>query len=223
VSEPAVLAVLDDAGAGSSLLELSSTLARAWQRELRVVYVENARSLLAAALPFTQVLPASAAQWRALEPGDVEQGFRVHAARLRDMAERIAARHAVSWSLRVMRGNLGETALHLSTEADLLLLAHAPAPASAVYASPVPARRRPRVTVLASDRETGAHALRVAAQVAGALAGDIEFVRADTRSAGFDQPATLAALARSDLLILARAPLDATTLAQLRCPVLLVG
>ena len=34
---------------------------------------------------------------------------------------------------------------------------------------------------------------------------------------------TLAALARSDVLILARAPLDAATLAQLRCPVLLVG
>jgi len=31
------------------------------------------------------------------------------------------------------------------------------------------------------------------------------------------------ALARSDVLILARTPLDAVTLAQLRCPVLLAG
>jgi hypothetical protein len=223
VSEPPVLAVLDDAGAGAALLEMSSTLAQAWQRELSVVYVENTRSLVAAALPFTQVLPTSATQWRTLEPADVEQGFRTHAARLRGLAGRIAARHAVSWSLRVVRGSLGETALRLSTEADRLLLANAPAPASPLYARPPPAHRRPRVTVLASDGETGANALRVAAQVARALGGDIEFVRADAHSAGIDQPGTLAALARSDVLILARAPLDATTLAQLRCPVLLVG
>jgi hypothetical protein len=63
----------------------------------------------------------------------------------------------------------------------------------------------------------------VAAQVARALAGDIEVVRTDANSKRLDQPGTLAALARSDVLILARAPLDAATLAQLRCPVLLVG
>jgi len=65
---------------------------------------ESTRSLLAAALPFTQVLAASGAQWRPFRPDDVEQGFWVHAARQREMAERIAARNAVGWSLRVMRG-----------------------------------------------------------------------------------------------------------------------
>jgi hypothetical protein len=218
-----LLTLLDDAGAGAALLEISSTLAHALQRELSVVYVENARCLVAAALPFTQVLPASARQWQALDPVDVERGFRAHATRLRDLAGRIAARHAVSWSLRVMRGSLGETALHLSAEADLLLLANAPAPASPLFSKPQPAHRRPRVTVLAGEGEAGANALKVAKQVAHALAGDIEFVRTGTPAQQIDQPGTLAALARSDVLILARAPLDAATLALLRCPVLLVG
>ena len=139
------------------------------------------------------------------------------------MAGRIAARNAIGWSLRVMRGSLGETAIHLSTEADLLLLANAPAPAGAGFGRPTRARRRPRVSVLATEGEPGANALQVAAQVARALAGDIEVVRIDANSQRLDQPGTLAALARSDVLILARAPLDAATLAQLRCPVLLVG
>jgi hypothetical protein len=223
VSAPPVLAVLDDAGAGAVLLEISSALARSLQRELSVVFVENTRSLVAAALPFTQVLPAAGTQWRAFQPDDVEQGFRAHAARLREMAGRIAARNAIGWSLRVMRGSLGETAIHLSTEADLLLLANAPAPAGAGFGRPTRARRRPRVSVLATEGEPGANALQVAAQVARALAGDIEVVRIDANSQRLDQPGTLAALARSDVLILARAPLDAATLAQLRCPVLLVG
>lgn len=223
MSAPPVLAVLDDAGAGAALLEISSTLARSLQRELSVVYVENTRSLVAAALPITQVLPAAGTQWRAFQPDDVEQGFRAHAARLREMAGRIATRHAIGWSLRVMRGNLGETAIHLSTEVDLLLLANAPAPAGAGFGRAPWAHRRARVSVLATDGEPGANALQVAAQVARALAGDIEVVRVDAHSKRLDQPGTLAALARSDVLILARAPLDATTLAQLRCPVLLVA
>jgi len=220
---PPLLAVLDDAGAGTVLLEISSTLARSLQRELSVVYVESARSLLAAALPITQVLTAAGTQWRAFQPDDVEQGFRTHAARLRAMAARIASRHAVGWTLRVMRGSLGETAIHLSAGTDLLLLANAPVPASPGFAPARPGLRRPRVSVLAANGAPPAKALQVAAQVAQALAGDIEVVHVDAQSKRIDQPGTLTALARSDVLILARAPLDAVTLAQLRCPVLLVG
>jgi peptidoglycan/xylan/chitin deacetylase (PgdA/CDA1 family) len=223
MNTPAVLAVLDDAGAGATLLEISSTLARALRRELAVVYVENSRSLVAAALPITQVLGATGTQWRPLNPDEVEQGFRAQAARLREMAGRIALRNAVGWSLRVMRGSLGETAIRLSAEADLLLLANAPAPASPGFAAAPRLRRRPRVSVLTSGGEPAAQALRVATQVAQALAGDIEFVRIDPGARLVDQAGALAALARSDMLILARAPLDAATLAQLRCPVLLAG
>jgi K+-sensing histidine kinase KdpD len=223
VSAPPVLVVLDDAGAGAVLLEISSALARMLQRELSVVYVENTRSLRAAALPFTQVLPTAGTQWRPLQPDDVEQGFRTHAARLREMAGRIAARNEVRWSLRVMRGSLGETAIHLSTEADLLLLANAPATASPGISATRPVRRRPSVSVLAADGGPSPSALRAATQLAQALAADIEVVRIDAQSKLIEQPRALDALARSSVLILDREPLDVATLLQLRCPVLLVG
>jgi hypothetical protein len=218
---PPVLALLDDAGAGAALLEISSTLARSLRRELSVVYVESTRSLVAAALPFTQVLPASGSRWLPLQPGDVEQGFRAHAARLRDMAARYALRDAVAWSLRVMRGSLPDAALDLSAGADLLLLANAPG----IRAPAAPRRgpHRPRITVLADGDAASQRALRVAGQLAEALAGAVEVARNDADASRLGQPATRAALTRCDVLVLPRASLDAPTLALLHCPVVLVG
>ena len=164
-----VLAVLDDAAAGSAALELSSTLARALQRELSVVYVESARSLVAAALPFTQVLSHSGSGWVPLLPADVEQGFRAHAARLRELAERIAVRDAVSWSLRVVRGSLPGAAIDLYAESDLLLLAASPPPWSPGERLAHRPRRRPVVAVLAEGSAAGQRALVVASRLAQAL------------------------------------------------------
>ena len=79
-----VLVLLDDAAAGASLLVLSSALAQVLKRDLDLVFVENSRSLAAAALPFTQVLPHAGTGWVPLSPQDIEQGFRAHAARLQD-------------------------------------------------------------------------------------------------------------------------------------------
>ncbi|MBS1176107.1 MAG: hypothetical protein H6R06_519 [Proteobacteria bacterium] len=218
---PTVLALLDDAGAGAALLEISSTLARSLRRELSVVYVESTRSLVAAALPFTQVLPASGSRWLPLQPDDVEQGFRAHAARLRNMAARYALREAVAWSLRVMRGSLPDAALDLSAGADLLLLANAPT----IRAPATTLRRphRPRITVLGDGDAASQRALRVAGQLAEALSGVVEVAHDDARASLLDQPEALAALTRCDVLVLPRAPLDAPTLALLRCPVVLVG
>lgn len=221
VAPPPVLALLDDAGAGASLLEISSTLARSLRRGLSVVYVESTRSLLAAALPFTQVLPASGRRWLPLQPGDVEQGFRAHAARLRDMAARYALRDAVDWSLRVMRGSLPDAALDLSAGADLLLLANAPAIRAPAAALRHP--HRPRITVLGGGDAASQRALRVAGQLAEALSGVVEVARNDVHASRLDPPEVLAALARCDVLVLPRAPLDAPTLELLRCPVVLVG
>jgi hypothetical protein len=218
-----VLALLDDAGAGAVLLEMSSALARTMQRELSVVFVESAPSLRAATLPFAQVLPASGSQWRPLQPGDVEQGFRAHAARLRDLAARYAMRDAVAWSLRVVRGSLGEAALQLQAESDLLLLAGAPPLQSRGAAAAPAARRRPVVITLGDGDEASRHALQVATQLARALSGVLEVAHLDPGARLLDQPEQLRALARCDVLVLPRAPLDPGTLALLRCPLLLVG
>lgn len=218
-----VLALLDDAASGAALLELASPLARTLQRELSVVYVESTRSLVAAALPFTQVLPPSGRQWLPLQPGDVEQGFRAHAARLRQMTARIALRDALHWSLRVVRGDLGEAAARLQSESDLLLLASTPPLQARATAAVRPAQRRPVVAALGDGDAGGERALQVATQLARALAGVVEVAHLDRRTRLLDQPERLPALARCDVLVLPRAALDPGMLALLRCPLLLVG
>jgi hypothetical protein len=220
---PQVMALLDDAAAGASLLELSSALARMLQRDLSVVYVENAGSLVAAALPFTQVLPLGGAAWVPLQAADVEQGFRAHAARLRELTERIALRDALHCSLRVIRGSLCEAALDLQRESDLMLLAkHPPVPTPHASASR-PARRRPVVTVLRNDSDASRRALAIATQLARALTGVLDTARSDAAPALFGAAGHPGSGPWPDVLVLPRAPLDANMLERLRCPVLLVG
>jgi hypothetical protein len=218
-----VLALLDDAASGTALLELASPLARMLQRELSVIYVESSRSMVAAALPFTRVLAHSGLQWMPLHPGDVEQGFRAHQARLRQLTQRVALRDALHWSLRVVRGNLSETAERLRAESDLLLLAHAPSPGPrTAYAAQQPRRRL--LVVAAGERDDASQrALQVATKLARVLDGVVQIARID-RSGPISGPhGLLDALGQCDLLVLPHATLDCVAMALLRCPVLLVG
>lgn len=212
---PQVLALLDDAAAARTLLEISAALARLMQRELSVVYVESQHALHAAALPFAQVLAPQAAQWRALQPGEIEQGFKSQAARLRQLSAHIALREAVHCSLRVTRGSLGQLAAELQAESDLLLLAgSAPLGAAAAATAAAHTRRAPRLVLLHDDDEAAARAQRVAARLAQSLHALLEPVQ----RALLEQAAH-----RADLLVLPRGLLDAHQLSRLRCPVLLVG
>lgn len=204
-----VLALLDDAAAARSLLEISAALARLMQRELSVVYVESQHALHAAALPFAQVLAPQAAQWRALQPGEIEQGFKAQAARLRQLSAHIALREAVHCTLRVTRGSLDQLAAELQAESDLLLLA-----GSAPLGAAAPSRRAPRLVLVRDDDEAAARAQQVAVRLAQSLHAVLEPVQ----RALLEQAAH-----RADLLVLARGALDARQLARLRCPVLLVG
>jgi len=228
-ARPSVLAVLDDAAAGEVLLELSCALARTLQRELTLVYVESAQSLVAAALPITQVLPHAGLAWQPLRPQDVEQGFRAHAARLRELAARIALPDAVRWSLRVMRGELPSAARDLSSESDLLFLAAAPS-----LKPPAPARGRParprRVVAVAGGAgeggEASRHALAVARQLAQALAAELETMPPDATVRLAGGAGLPDAAVRPDVLVLPRTPLGPgarSALLRLRLPVLLVG
>jgi hypothetical protein len=220
-ARPQVIAVLDDAAAGTPALELASALAQSRRRDLGVVYVESTRSLVAAALPITQVLARAGSAWVDLRTADVEQGFRAHAERLRELAARAAVRHSVQWSLRVMRGSLAAATTELWAESDLLLLARAPS-------SPAPGttRQRPHRPVIAvvSDRsEAGERATGAASELARALGGQSQVCRVDAAAQLGSQATALAALARSDVIVLPRMRLDPAELAAVRCPVLLVG
>jgi len=218
-----VLAVLDDAAAGSVLLELSSALARSLRRALSVVYVENASSLVAAALPFAQVLPHGGSAWVPLLPADVEQGFRAHARRLRQAAERVALRDALSWSLRVVRGSLPDAAIDLYAESDLLLLASTPLLRAPGEGRARQRRRQPVVAVVVEGSAAGERALAVATRLAQTLNASVETIRVDATAMPIGRADTLAALARSDVLVLPRTHVDPGALALLRGTVLLVG
>jgi hypothetical protein len=218
---PQLLALLDDAAAAGALLEVSSALARALRRDLELVYVESERALVAAALPCTQVLPGTGLRWLPLQPSDIEQGFRAQAARLREMAERIALRDALRCSLRVVRGSLGRATAELGGEADLLLLAPA-APATEAPRSRTP-RRRLLVTLLAEDDAPPLRVEQVGRTLAQALDADLHTVHLARSQQPADQPALLQALSRTDVLVCARSPFDAAILARLRCPVVMVS
>ncbi|MBL8350752.1 MAG: hypothetical protein JNL87_10590 [Burkholderiaceae bacterium] len=165
-----VLTLVDDARAARAALAISSALAQLVQRELQVVYVENAAALAAAALPVTQVLAAASAHWAPLAPLDVEQAWRLEADRLRVLAEQASLQRAVHWSMRVMRGRLADAARTLMPQCDLLMLAGA-APQFALTEQRPPCR-----TVVAVDdgSPAGTQAVQLATRLAQVLGARIQ-------------------------------------------------
>ena len=215
-----VQVALDDAAAGELVLALSSALARELDCELAVVYVESAASVSAAELAVTQVLPHAGSAWLPLRPDDVEQGFRSHAARLRQLTERLAGRHALRWSLRVLRGSLAEAPALLAGESTLLFLATAPAPGAPVLHGIVPRQRQPLVGLSSDIGPPGAQALDTATRLARAIGGVLQ----TWPPAAPDSPwPRQSAGARPDVLVMPRRVIPPGTLALLPCPVLLVG
>jgi len=214
-----VQVALDDAAAGEAVLTLSSALARELGGELAVVYVESEASVSAAALSVTQVLPYAGAPWLPLRPDDVEQGFRAHAARLRELTERLASRHALRWSMRVMRGSLAQAPALLSGESTLLFLAPAPPPGAPAASQVV---RRQTLVALARDdgAPTEAEAVAMATRLARALGGVLQ-PWPPTSVLG-EGPGVFVG-ARPDVLVMTRRAIAPALLARLPYPVLLVG
>jgi hypothetical protein len=217
---PQVLALVDDAALARRVLEMSSAIARQLHRPLEVVYVESAPALLAASLPFAQVLAHGGAQWLPLVPQDVERGYRVQEARLRELAERITLRHTIHWTMRVIRGVLPEAAVELRAQSDLMFVdSAAGTPSTAPYGrSRTQARGRPAITAVVDGSAAGQQAQRVAQQVAQALGGVLNLRRAEAGTL-----AAVAGASRCDLLVLPSALAGAGVLAKLSQPALLVG
>lgn len=214
-----VQVALDDAAAGETALALSSALARELACEWAVVFVESTASRSAAALSIAQVLPHAGSDWLPLRPDDVEQGFRAQAARLRQLAERLAGRHALRWSMRVLRGSLAEAPRLLTGESKLLFLASAPPPGPAVPRA-APGLRPPLVALVRDAGVAQAPALAAATRLAHALGGTLQH-GPSLAAAGAGLRAW--ARARPDVLVMTRNALAPGALAGLSCPVLLVG
>lgn len=207
-----VLAVLDDARMAGALLDASCAVARLVQRELQLVYVENAAALAAAELPAARVLALAAHAWAPLAPADVERGWRVQAARLRAQAERATTRPPVNWSMRITRGALRQTVLALRDESDLLLVAAAPSHAGLAEAQ----HRRASVAALDDGSAAGQEAVRLAGRLAQALDAPLRVLKID------GQP-ELPPLGSARLVVAPASRLTAPAVAELRVPLLLVG
>jgi hypothetical protein len=213
-----VLALLDDAAAAADVIELSTALAQQLQRPLEVVYVESVPALVAAALPFTQVLAETRAQWTTFAPQDVESGYRAQLARLREIAARATTRRAVRWSLRTVRGVLAQAVVELHAESDLMVVGTAGVRPPALPRI-APVRRPLRIAVVTDDSPVGAQAREVAQQVATALGGVLTVHRASG-----DAAAAAAARERHcDLFVLPRGLIAPAVLATLARPALVVG
>lgn len=238
-----VLAVLEDCAGGAVLIECSAALARALGRELAVVQVQSTLALQTAALPQTRVLAHAGAPWATFAPQDVERGWRAQTARLRALAGPIATRHALPWSLRTVRGEIGAVARGLFDETDLLFLGamvwHTRAMARAAAA--------PAVLAVLNDGSAAARrGLQMAARMAssGMASGVASSSTASSSSSLATSPsgawrmrelpvadgAALDALLRQppplDALLMPRAlatPERWARLARLGCPVLLIG
>jgi len=207
-----VLVVLDDAAVAAALLDASCALAQLMQRELQLVFVESRAALAAAALPVTRVLAGPGEAWSPFAPQDVERGWQAQAARLRTLAERASTRRAVAWSMRVVRGALGETLLALRRETDMLVVAQAPARFEA------PRRRtRPLIVALDDGQPSGREAAKVAARLAEAIGARLETRRLAT------QPEQAARATDADLVVLPAAALGALPPGEPHAPLLLVG
>lgn len=204
-----VLAVLDDAAGAARVLDACCALAQALRRDVQLVFVESRAALAAAELSVTQVLASPGHAWAPLAAEDVERGWRVHAARLRELAAQASRLRAVRWSLRVTRGSLRETTLALLGEAgsDLLLVAAAP---------PLSARAPGRCVVVLDDGgPAGCQALAVATRLAEALPARLQVQRAG--------PGGLSLPSAAELVVAPRELLTPAQLAALRVPALLVG
>lgn len=213
-ARPQLLTLLDDAALARHVIEVSTALAQVLRRPLEVVYVESVPALIAASLPFTQVLAEGGAQWHRLEPVDVELGYRAQAERLCALTERITLRHAVHWSMRVVRGALPRAAFELHAQSDLVLVGTA----SPALAPPRRATARPVIVAVTDDSEAGRRSKQVGREAAQALGGTLV-----VRHAASGRTSDTVTAARCDLLVLPRALATPAMLATLPQPALLVG
>jgi hypothetical protein len=218
-----VLALFGDTQGAARVIEWSASLALVLERELGIVHVESTAALTAASLPFTQVLEAAASGWAPFAPVDVELAYRAQAQRLRQLAQRAAQRHALTWTLRTMRGALPQLVFDAFAESDLLFIG--PVPAPQFGARPGAAhgpKRRLQLAVASDTSAAGAQAVALAHRLAESLGAALHTVRIQP-----DGPASAAALRaaaeHADLLVLPRTLAAPGNLARLACPVLLVS
>ncbi len=116
-----VVVALESACENLAALEQAAEMARRAKATLHALFIEDARLLDAAALPFTRQVSLASATTTPLELGDLEAEFRALAGRARRCLEGLAGRLNVTTSFEIVRGDRS-SALSAAGGGDLLVV-----------------------------------------------------------------------------------------------------
>ena len=116
-----ILIGLDASPASMAALHAALRLAAELDAEIEALYVEDANMLRFAGLPFTRVVDAYSPGPRSVETADLERALRLRAQRMRRLLADTAGPR-ISWSFRVVRGDVEREMLAAARDADLLTL-----------------------------------------------------------------------------------------------------
>ena len=117
-----ILLALDTAAHESSALEAAARLATELSAELHGVFIEDSDLFRLAGLPFASEIDYSSGSLRPLDTEAIERALRTRAEGVRRAIAETAERTSISWSFRISRGNVAQTMLSESLEADLLVV-----------------------------------------------------------------------------------------------------
>jgi nucleotide-binding universal stress UspA family protein len=118
-----ILVALDATRASGAALEAAVSLAEHLEAELLGLFVEDVNLLRLAALPFAHEVGFPSARARRLESADMERTLRAQATLAQQALVMAVRKRRVSWSFRVVRGQVVTELLAASQQADLIAIA----------------------------------------------------------------------------------------------------
>jgi len=117
-----ILVAMDTSPHGSAALEAGARLATELRAELHGLFVEDIELLRLAGLPFAREIDYLSGALRPLDTEAMEHALRASAEGVRQAIAETAQRTSLRWTFRISRGNLVQTMLTESLEADFLLI-----------------------------------------------------------------------------------------------------
>jgi hypothetical protein len=117
-----ILLPLDAGGADAASLEYAIRAAARFRAELVGIFVEDSELMRLAGLPFARETAHLSAVTRPLNPADMARALRVRAEIVRARLQERATQAQVSWSFRIVQGELLAEQLGESAGSDLLIL-----------------------------------------------------------------------------------------------------
>ncbi len=117
-----ILVAIDASPHESAALEAAARLATELRAELHGVFIEDINLLRFAGLPFAREIDSSSGMLRPLDTAAMEQALRTRAEGVRRAFAEAAQRTSLRWSFRISRGDVVQTMLTESLEADLLFV-----------------------------------------------------------------------------------------------------